>query len=61
MIQIKKREINPEDWNRTNKSIHQLCKHHMYYHVIAITDDGQQVEGMITDLDHKNVYILVPQ
>ncbi len=61
VVQIKKSEANPEDLNRTNKSMHQLCKHHMYYHVVVITDDGQQVQGIITDLDHKNVYMLVPQ
>jgi hypothetical protein len=42
-------------------NMHQLCKHHMYYHVTVRTQDGKQVEGIITDLDKKNVYMLVPQ
>jgi hypothetical protein len=42
-------------------NMHQTCKHHMYYHVIVKTNDGQQTEGIITDLDKKNVYMLVPQ
>jgi hypothetical protein len=42
-------------------NMHQMCKHHMYYHVVIKTNDGQQVEGIITDLDKKNVYMLVPQ
>jgi predicted RNA-binding protein len=44
-----------------SSSMHHLCKQHMYYHVIAKTADGQQVEGIITDLDSKHVYMLVPQ
>ncbi|WNB91343.1 hypothetical protein [Bacillus sp. NEB1478] len=55
------RNADPEAVNRTDKSMHELCKQHMYYHVIAQTSGGQQVEGIITDLDHKNVYMLVPQ
>lgn len=43
------------------ESMHQLCKQHMYYHVTIKTRDGQEVEGIITDLDKKNVYIMVPQ
>jgi hypothetical protein len=54
-------DANHEEVNRADKSMHQLCKHHMYYHVLAQTSDGQQVEGIITDLDNKNVYMLVTQ
>lgn len=49
-----------KDQNRAD-NLHQMCKQHMYYHVIVKTSDGQQVEGIITDLDKKNVYMLVPQ
>lgn len=42
-------------------NMHQTCKHHMYYHVMIQTSDGQQTEGIITDLDKKHVYMLVPQ
>ncbi|MBY6037865.1 hypothetical protein KUV80_14425 [Fictibacillus nanhaiensis] len=53
---------NPQqqDENRAD-NMHKMCKDHMYYHVIIKTEDGQQVEGIITDLDKKNVYMLVPQ
>ncbi|RZT24048.1 MULTISPECIES: hypothetical protein [Fictibacillus] len=43
------------------QNMHQTCQHHMFYHVIVKTNDGQQTEGIITDLDKKNVYMLVPQ
>ncbi|MDM5317641.1 hypothetical protein QUF49_16650 [Fictibacillus sp. b24] len=43
------------------ESMHQMCKQHMYYHVTIKTREGQEVEGIITDLDKKNVYIMVPQ
>jgi hypothetical protein len=46
---------------KRNQSMHEQCKNHMFYHVFVKTSDGQQVEGIITDLDKKNVYMLVPQ
>jgi hypothetical protein len=52
---------NETDEQIRAQNIHQTCKHHMYFHVIIKTNDGQQTEGIITDLDKKNVYMLVPQ
>jgi hypothetical protein len=59
---MKDHESHPQEYGRANgSSMHQLCKQHMYYHVIAQTSDGKKVEGIITDLDSKHVYLLVPQ
>jgi len=52
-------EGSPEQIRTDN--MHQICKQHMYYHVQVKTTDGQQVEGIITDIDKKNVYMMVPQ
>jgi hypothetical protein len=53
-------QLHSQDLNRT-ESMHQMCKQHMYYHVTIKTRDGQEIEGIITDLDKKNVYMMVPQ
>ncbi|MGM0806338.1 MAG: hypothetical protein ACQET8_16450 [Bacillota bacterium] len=53
-------QLHSKNQNRAD-SMHQMCKQHMYYHVTIKTRDGQEIEGIITDLDKKNVYMMVPQ
>lgn len=43
-----------------NNDIYDLCKQHMHAYVLAETVDGNQVDGIVTGLDHENVYFAVP-
>jgi len=42
------------------KNIYDLCKQHMNQHVLLQTTTGEQIEGMIINLDDQNVYVAVP-
>ncbi|HHU18688.1 MAG TPA: hypothetical protein GXZ58_00255 [Bacilli bacterium] len=40
--------------------IYDLCKQHMHQHVLLQTTLGEQIAGVITNLDDENVYLTVP-
>ena len=40
--------------------IYDLCKQHMHQHVLLQTTAGEQIAGVITNLDDENVYLTVP-
>ena len=40
--------------------IYDLCKQHMHQHVLLQTTVGEQIAGVITNLDDENVYLTVP-
>lgn len=41
--------------------IYELCKQHMHQHVLLQTISGEQIAGVITNLDDENVYLTVPE
>ena len=41
--------------------IYDLCKQHMHQHVLLQTTSGEQIAGVITNLDDENVYLTVPE
>ncbi len=47
------------DYNRDDKSLHDECKRHMYYHVILTMADGSIVDGIIENVDGDRVTMLV--
>lgn len=50
-------ENEERNWNQ----MHNLCKQHMYFHVIVTMSDGKKVEGIITNVDGQNLHMMVPQ
>ncbi|WP_440894900.1 hypothetical protein ACS127_10005 [Amphibacillus sp. Q70] len=40
--------------------IYDLCKQHMNQHVLLQTTTGEQIDGIIMNLDDENVYVAVP-
>ena len=40
--------------------IYDLCKQHMHQHVLLQTTVGEQIAGVITNVDDENVYLTVP-
>ncbi|ASK64245.1 hypothetical protein CFK37_00610 [Virgibacillus phasianinus] len=42
------------------KHIQDLCKQHMHAYVLAETNDGRKIDGIITGLDDEYVYIAIP-
>lgn len=43
-----------------NNHIYDLCEDHMHAYVLAETVDGGKVDGIITGIDEKHVYLAVP-
>ncbi|MDN4075648.1 hypothetical protein [Fictibacillus terranigra] len=41
--------------------MHNLCKKHLYFHVIVTMNDGKKTEGIITNVDGQNLHMMVPQ
>lgn len=50
-------ENEERNWNQ----MHNLCKQHMYFHVVVTMSDGKKVEGIITNVDGQNLHMMVPQ
>ena len=40
--------------------VYDLCKQHMNQNVLLQTKSGDQIEGVIENLDDENVYVIVP-
>lgn len=40
--------------------IYDLCKQHMNQHVMLHTTAGEQIQGVITNVDDENVYVSIP-
>ncbi|WP_138416461.1 hypothetical protein [Aquibacillus sediminis] len=43
-----------------HQHMYELCKMHMHANVVAKLNDGTEINGIITGLDQKNVYLSVP-
>ncbi|WP_062236439.1 hypothetical protein [Fictibacillus sp. FJAT-27399] len=57
-----------EDYNNQEQTdernwaqMHNLCKQHLYFHVIITMHDGKKTEGIITNVDGQNLHMMVPQ
>jgi|SRR5699024_1575411 len=43
-----------------HRNIYDLCEEHMHAYVLLEMKDGSQADGIITGIDHENVYVAVP-
>src|SRR5699024_11502760 len=43
-----------------HRNIYDLCEEHMHAYVLLEMKDGSQTDGIITGIDHENVYVAVP-
>lgn len=43
-----------------SKHIYDLCEQHMHAYVLLEMKDGMEADGIITGIDHENVYMAVP-
>ncbi|GGJ95383.1 hypothetical protein GCM10007063_17350 [Lentibacillus kapialis] len=43
-----------------HQHMYELCKQHMHSYVLAEMNDGSQIDGIITGLDEKYVYMAIP-
>ncbi|MFC7370145.1 hypothetical protein ACFQPF_00450 [Fictibacillus iocasae] len=57
---LEQEHTDQEELDRAGQ-MHSLCKQCVSYHVLAKTKDGQQVEGIITNVDRQNVTMMIPQ
>ncbi|TLS38345.1 hypothetical protein FCL54_06390 [Pseudalkalibacillus caeni] len=44
-----------------NGDMHTLCKRYLNYHIKAHMQNGMEYEGIITDVDERNMTLLVPE
>lgn len=40
--------------------IYDMCEQHMHAYVLLEMKDGMETDGIITGIDHENVYVAVP-
>ncbi len=40
--------------------IYDICEQHMHAYVLLEMKDGMEADGIITGIDHENVYVAVP-
>lgn len=43
-----------------HKHIYDQCEQHMHAYVLVEMKDGMEADGIITGIDHENVYMAVP-
>ncbi|WLR42446.1 hypothetical protein LC087_17360 [Bacillus carboniphilus] len=52
--------VSPQMTKKSESEIKQFCHDHHHHFVIFVTNEGQQVEGIIDELDDDSFSLLVP-